>query len=244
MAFGKKPASGSVTPVPSGKPVPLFQALQSLPKFDPSGLFPLAFIEIFRRLYQHYYENSAARKTLIKDLGVHGLARTDAVTFILALAACRKWRTDEARYANLANLSNLIKRCQRRAKRKKGTEYAQIKQLSPLRLHFRPRSIARWQTYITWGFACARNPTEPTWRVLQEFVTAIAKHVYDADGARFEQRDLVNKSTNSIRANTFRYRGRYGERAMAERSAKHFDALRRQLTHRGIIPVNMRIPNW
>lgn len=218
--------------------------IKALPDIDTSGLFPTPFLAVLHQQFRRYQRNATAQHALVSSINLQGSARIDAITFVIALSAFRAWRGSEEQKNVEKLLSTTIKRCQRRAKKLLLKSYHERERLTALRKLLQRQTVAKWQAYVTYGFALKIHPDNATPHVLEEFRDVLTRHAYDRDPTQVKLGKIGSAPLNSIRANVFRFRADNKEQ-MARLSLQHFNALKQQLTHlHGITPLHMRIGNW
>lgn len=218
--------------------------IKELPDTDASGLFPTPFLAVLDDQLHAYRKDAALRRALVAALGHAGSAGTDAITFVLSLAAFRIWRTSDDQRVSEHLLAATIKKCRRRARALRIKSFREEKALLRLRKLVQRQTVAKWQAYMTYGFALRHHPERPTPHVLEEFREVLTRHAFGRDPAQARKRQIGEAPLNSIRANVFRFRAADSER-MIELSNSHFEALQRHLTQvRGLVPPHLRIGNW
>lgn len=218
--------------------------IKALPDVDTSGLFPTPFLAVLHQHFRRYQRNATAQHALVSSINLQGSARIDAITFVIALSAFRAWRGSEEQKNVEKLLRTTIKRCQRRAKNLRLRSYHEKDRLTALRRLLQRQTVAKWQAYVTYGFALKFHPDNATPLVLEEFRDVLTRHVYDRDPTQVKLGKIGPAPLNSIRANVFRFRADNKEQ-MAKLSLQHFDALQQQFTRlRGTTPLYMRLGNW
>lgn len=218
--------------------------IKELPDTDASGLFPMPFLAVFDDQLHAYRKDAALRRALVAALGHTGSARTNAITFVLSLAAFQIWKTSDDQRISENRVAAAIKKCRRRTTGLHLQSFREKKALLRLRKLVQRQTVARWQAYITYGFALRHHPERPTPHVLEEFREVLTRHAFGRDPAQARKRQIGEAPLNSIRANVFRLRAADSER-MIELSNSHFEALQRHLTQvRGLVPLQLRIGNW
>lgn len=216
--------------------------ITSLPDTDVSGLFPTPFLSVFHREFDHFKRNAEARRALVTSIEHQNADQISAVTFILAMRSFLRWPGSEEQEASELQLNAIIRRCERRAERRGLKSYREKSRLNALRKLLRRQTVARWQAYITYGFALLCSPDKPTPRVLEDFRDALTLNAYGIDPRRVRLHNVRAPSFDSIRSNVFRFLAEDKD-GMTELSQRHFRALRRQLD-RGLIPFSHRFKNW
>ena len=216
--------------------------IHSLPDVDRSGLFPMPFIAVFHREFSRYQVNDVARRALVQSLDLQGPARTAAVTFVVAMRSFLRWKHSDEQEASERQLNTIIKHCGRKAKKLGLKTYYEEQRLAAIRKLLRRQTVARWQAYVTYGFALDRQPEKPTPHVLEEFRDVLTLHAHDIKPRQVELGMVQAPSFDSIRSNVFRFLS-IDANKMTDLSRQHFDALRHRL-NRGTIPLSMRIGQW
>ena len=218
--------------------------IKELPDTDASGLFPVPFLTVLDDQLNAYRKNAALRRALVDALEHTGSARTNAITFVLSLSAFRIWRTSDDQRISENRIAAAIKKCGRRARALRLQSFHEKKALLRLRKLVQRQTVARWQAYITYGFALRHHPERATPYVLEEFREVLTRHAFGRDPTQVRQGQIGEAPLNSIRVNVHRLLAEDRE-GMIELSNSHFEALQRHLTQvRGLVPLHLRIGNW
>lgn len=235
---------GGLLPKWTGRDAVLSMAeIKNLPDTDASGLFPMPFFAVLDAQLYAYRKNAALRRDLVAALGLSGSAHTNAITFVLSLAAFRIWRTCNDQRVSEKLVAAASKKGGRRAKGLNLQNFREERALFRLRKLVQRQTVARWQAYTTYGFALRHHP-EPTPHVLEEFREVLTRHAFGRDPAQARKGKIGEAPLNSIRANVYRFLEADRER-MIELSNSHFEALQHRLTEvRGLVPLHLRIRNW